>query len=207
MNSNRPDYSYLTKEDNFWALYRLVKKIPANQDNKFLYLGFLIIFIALQLFGQSYLLNEVKNIQNNLSTLTNISITIFGFGLTGYSIFSSLTDKSLQLELSKVPHIDTGLNYLQYTHCLFLKILIQVLKILLVIFILQNIFTLNIVLSFREMFSINSDFVATFIAILNGIVSSFYIYLLLLSKSFVFNVFHCIMMSTRWNAETKSNEK
>lgn len=199
-------YKYLTQETNFWSLYKKISKIKTQKDNKIIFFIALGAFILFCLVTSNSLPDTIEDVTRNSDSVAAYAITLFGIGLAGYSIFAGLTDKNLQLNLSQVTEDKTGLNYLQYTHCLFLKILVQALKVLILTFLIKVIISAAFIDLIIYHLSMDRESLVVWASCLNAAMLSMYIYLLLLSKSFIYNVYHCIMINVRWYAETKGDE-
>ena len=116
--------SELTDENSFWKLYKLTRVIPTNKDNLYIYWLFFMFFAVISQLSVTTLELELEFFATKAKDLIGWSISILGFILAGYSIFASLTDKSLQLKLASAIEPVTQLNLLKHTHCLFVKILI-----------------------------------------------------------------------------------
>lgn len=191
----------LTKENNFIELYKLARCIPTSKDNLYIYWASLLVFVFFGALNIGNLDNELKVLAQNVKDLINWSISILGFILAGYSIFASLTDKSLQKLLAKKVHKATGINRLKHTHCLFVKVLIDLIIIIGCCFFVKVVFNDQATIKSNLLNFYEGGVIAMLVSILNSVIDSLFIYMLLLCKSFVYNVYHIIMITTRWEIE------
>jgi hypothetical protein len=152
-------------------------------------------------FGLSSLESEFAELTKFSNDFVNRGISILGFILAGYAIFSSVTDKNLQEALAKKNEPKSGINYLKHTHALFVKILIELIILILIVFSLQVVFDIEILRSLVQYDYLNDLQMTKVIATIKAVVYSLFVYVLLLCKSFVYNVYHIIMISIRWSLE------
>jgi hypothetical protein len=189
----------LTKENNFWKLYAITRKIPDAKDNVVVFSISYFIFLLISFDGLDKTVEEIMNLKEVLKILLSTSVSVMGFILAGYAIFATLTDKVLQLEMSKHPEPITNLNYLKYSHAIFIRILID---LLLIAFLSLMFF------AYLEM-SVNDDFNLTqsiLLSVVEPLIYAFFVLILMLCKSFIYNVYNSIMTSIRWYSENNDSE-
>tara|TARA_R110001583_G_scaffold194778_2_gene366963 strand:+ start:2568 stop:3203 length:636 start_codon:yes stop_codon:yes gene_type:complete len=196
-------FNELTKENNFFELYKLTRKIPTSKDNLYIYWSVLVFFVLISITTVTEYTNELEILKAATKDLINWSISILGFVLAGYSIFASLTDKSLQLLLAGKVHKDTNINRLKHTHGLFIKVLIDLIILIFVCYFLKILFVDRNIIDSIVSKTLTPEQLALWLSIINAIVDSLFVYMLLLCKSFVYNVYHIIMITTRWEYEKK----
>ncbi|WP_102797120.1 hypothetical protein [Bowmanella denitrificans] len=182
----------LTEENNFWKLYALTRKIPDSKDNVLIFIVSYIIFFSYNYDGLKIEVDEFDRVKDALKLLLSTLLSIMGFILAGYAIFATLTDKELQHELADHIEPTTKLNYLKYSHCIFIRILVD----LLLIAFLSLLF-----FAFLEMANGISFEIEVLISIIEPLVYALMVLILMLCKSFIYNVYHSIMTSMRWYSE------
>lgn len=193
--------SELTDENSFWKLYKLTRKIPTSKDNLYVYWLFFSLFILIAPLSTATLDLKLESFAVNVKDLIGWSISILGFILAGYSIFASLTDKSLQLKLASAIEPKTKLNLLKHTHCLFVKVLIELIIMVFLAYILKVIFSKEVILPLIDIMGIQDSIASMAISFIDAVISSLFVMMLLLCKSFIYNVYHVIMVSIRWHAQ------
>lgn len=184
-------YSDLTKERSFWELYLEMRKIPVRKDNLIIYI---VSLLAILIFN-FLTLNDCREAElNSLSNnVISWSLSILGFAIAGYAIFSTLSDKSLQISMSEIKHPDYDLDYLRVAHLNILKPIVDFILIVVLSFIIGK-FSILLVCN---------DYLYVF---MESILDSFLVFIAISAKSFVFNIFSGVMTSIRWYAETKNSE-
>jgi hypothetical protein len=153
-----------------------------------------IIFFVIGFDGLDRRLEDIQGIKEVLKILLSTSVSIMGFVLAGYAIFATLTDKELQLEMSKHLEPKTNLNYLKYSHVIFIRILVD----LLLIAFLSLIFFAYLEMSVIDNVSLVH---ASVLVVIEPLMYAFMVLILMLCKSFIYNVYHSIMTSIRWYSE------
>lgn len=193
------DASDLTSEKSLWDVYKLSRKILPSKFQVIFVLG---SFLALA--SNSFLLASDQNII--LADLRkwsemgfSFSITILGFLIAGFTIFATLSKPKMMLAMMDHTNKETGLPTLKYNFFAFMKVFIAyisflVLYALIVLFGQSGGFIANVV-----EYLPNADCVKSIVInIVYAIVGSSFIYLLLLLKSFVFNIYAIVMNMLRW---------
>ena len=141
------------------------------------------------------------------SNLISWSVSLLAFILAGYSIFASSASKSMQVAMERFKSQDVGMSHLKKIHCIFLKICIDILMVVAILYItsLPPFLSLS-ELSSSTPFYINGNPVFL-IDLLLAFQSSLFVLVLMLSKSFIFNLFHSVMTTVRWEAESNPSEQ
>lgn len=193
------DDSDLTSEKSLWEVYKLSRRILPS---KFQVIFVLISFIALA--SNSFFLSSdqgviLADLRKWSEMGFSFSITILGFLIAGFTIFATLSKPKMMLAMMDHTNKETGLPTLKYNFFAFMKVFIAyisflVLYALIVIFGQAGGFISNVV-----GYLPNGDCVKSImINILYATVGSSFIYLLLLLKSFVFNIYAIVMNMLRW---------
>ncbi len=133
---------------------------------------------------------------------------VLGFLIAGFTIFATLTKPALFKRMAVVIHEETGLSYLKYNFFAFVEVFIQYLcftasSLLLMVSgpikgpaseILERVFD-------------NSDLAKALAArLVFCLMFTWSIYLLLLLKSFIFNIYHVVMTAIRWEFEPQGED-
>ncbi|UBU49919.1 hypothetical protein LCW13_06615 [Cobetia amphilecti] len=191
--------SDLTSEKSLWDVYILSRRILPG---KFQVIFVAIIFLLLSL--NAFLLsNDEEIILSDLRKWSemgfNFSITTLGFLIAGFTIFATLSKPKMMLAMMDHVNKETGLPTLKYNFFAFIKVFISyifflVFYALILLFGQPGGFIANL-----------SEHVPSFVCvkyvtinIVYAIVGSSFIYLLLLLKSFVFNIYAIVMNMLRW---------
>jgi hypothetical protein len=162
--------------------------------------------LAVNFLGKSSLAKELMELVTYIDSFINWGLSLVGFILAGYSIFASLTDKDLQLELALHVEEVSKLNFLKYSHCLFIKILFDLLILIFCAFIIKVTIDKEILDSLINQVGMKESLLIYLLVLLKTIFYSTFVLLLLLSKSFVYNIYHIIMISVRWYGKNKKSE-
>lgn len=199
--NNEFDPSSITSETSFWQLYKLCRKIPSSKDN------LIVFWLSLGLFSLGYTWLNVTSalrleLLNDLSSnLIAWSVSLLAFILAGYSIFASSASKSMQVAMERFDSKDDGMSHLKKIHCIFLKICIDILLVVFILFITS-------LTPFHDVMKVVNNSIASSVLqasimfdLLLAFQSSLFVLVLMLSKSFIFNLFHSVMTTVRWEAE------
>lgn len=196
------EFEEITKENSFWKLFKLTRKIKTPRDT------LLVFFCSFSLLFAFYSLrvSSLKDIEALIivasDTLLTLSTSLIGFIFAAYVLFASMTDKELMRVMALHQHPDYNMSFLKFGHCNFIKIILDLLFLLFVAYLGKTIFP-----TLPEFKSITSDFIKIIYVFLLATYQASFILVLMLCKSAIFNVYHSIMMSTRWYAEEKEKEK
>jgi uncharacterized integral membrane protein len=189
----------LTSEKNLWDVYKLSRKI---RPGKFQVLCVALTFVALWT-------NAFFLVKNDNSLLIDVrkwaefgfdfSITTLGFLIAGFTIFATLSKPRMMLAMMDHINKETKLPTLKYNFFTFMKVFIAYIAIsiayLLVMILGQaDGFFSNLVSLFPGHHFVKIALIkVAYIAI-----GSSFVYLLLLLKSFVFNIYAIVMNFLRW---------
>ena len=188
----------LTSEKSLWDVYKLSRRIlPSKFQVVFL------LFIMLALGINSFVFLDDTIILNYVRKWSELgftfSITTLGFLIAGFTIFSTLSKPKMMLAMMDHVNKDTGLPTLKYNFFTFMKVFIA--------YIVISIFYMLVILLGHEggILSNVISLLPNEVCIKSLIIKSSYIfvgssflYLLLLLKSFVFNIYAIVMNFLRW---------
>jgi hypothetical protein len=198
------DDSELTSEKSLWDIYKRSRGIQPNKFQLFLTLSVMVL-LGVNAF---VLKSDVSVILNDARAWAangfNFSITTLGFLIAGFTIFATLSKPEMMLAMMGHIHKETGLPTLKYNFFTFMNVFIVYIAFsfvyLLVILLGQSKgFMSNIFALIPNGEYINGELIkTTIIKISYMIIGTSFVYLLLLLKSFVFNIYAIVMNFLRW---------
>ena len=198
---------HLTEEKKLWDVYVQSRRIPSNRFNAittsfvFLVLAANAVFTSQTSFE---ILNLVRALAENGFTIAFIAI---GFLLTGFTVFSTITQPSLFLAMAKVTNPESGLSYLKHNYFVFLRVFIYYLGF--------AVFSLSIMAfghpggampTLVSYFPSSDFFEVLLVKACYVVILTWYYFLVVQLKSFLFNIYHSVMTSLRWEHEGHDKE-
>lgn len=189
----------LTKEKSLWDIYKLSRRILPNKVQFILILVFALLLSSNALFFSDDSEKILKDVREWSKIGFSFTITALGFLIAGFTIFATLSKPKMLLAM--MDHIDskTGLPTLKYNFIAFMKVFIA--------YIVFSLFYLSILVLGGHNGIIDnaiellpqSELIKTcVINIAYTITGSSFVYLLMLLKSFVFNIYAIVMNNLRW---------
>lgn len=202
------DQSELTKEKSLWDVYVLSRRILPGKLQVITVLLF-VCFLGVNAF---FLEKDISSIVYNARKWAeygfNFSITTLGFLIAGFTIFATISKPRMLLAMMQYNNKKTGLPTLKYNFFAFMKVFIAYISI--------SIFYISVLLlgskdgfleNILELIP-NGHCVGTTLAkCAYALIGGSFVYLLLLLKSFVFNIYAIVMNFLRWEYnEIQENE-
>jgi len=191
--------SDLTSEKSLWDIYKLSRRIIPNRVQIFI-----VAFAGTALSINAFVLQEdssilLKNTREWAESGFNFSITTLGFLIAGFTIFATLSKPKMMLAMMDHTNKETGLPTLKYNFFTFMKVFIAYIFFALVylsiiLFGQKGGFISNLL----ELVPNQECLKVTLIKTAYVIVGSSFVYLLLMLKSFVFNIYAIVMNFLRW---------
>ena len=140
----------------------------------------------------------------------SFSAGILGFLIAGFTIFATVSDKSLFVEMAKIVDTKSGLSYLKYNFFTLMYVFIAYVGFAVLCLLIQLLGGSSGFLSILVRWvSFDNNFLMTK-RILSGVsivvVGTYFFYVLIILQSFIFNIYHIVMTSIRWEIE-KNNHK
>lgn len=199
--------SDITSEKSLWDIYKLSRQIKPS-----IFQSVAVIFVMVLLAINSFLLeNNTQVILDDTrkwaETGFNFSITTLGFLIAGFTIFATLSKPKMMLAMMEHVNKKTGLPTLKYNFFTFMKVFIMytsfsVLYLFIEIFGQENGLLSNVIV-----FIPNAECIKVVLINLSySIVGSSFFYLLLLLKTFIFNIYAITMNFLRWEYNEINNE-
>ena len=191
--------SELTSEKSLWDVYILSRRILPSK------IHLLIVLIVSFLLALNAFAFE-KNIGIILSDVRlwakmgfSFSITTLGFLIAGFTIFATLAKPKMMLAMMDHTHKETGLPTLKYNFFAFMNVFIayislSVVYLCVVIFGQKGGMLSNVI----EVIPYSECLKISLIKISYVFIGSSFIYLLLLLKSYIFNIYTIVMNFLRW---------
>lgn len=196
----------ITEISSFTKLYRVVRKIKTSKYIRNVFFLTFIIFGIFNFLGHDDLTDSVKHLIEYSNDLISWSVSILGFILAGYSIYSTLTDKKLNLALASFTNHDYQISYLIYTHAVFIKVIMEITVICLLSFSIQVVANSGFLTSVIKHVSETKSTLYFSIFFLT-LIQSLFTYVLMSCLVFIYNVYHSIMTSIRWYAENSDEDE
>lgn len=189
----------LTSEKSLWDVYKLSRRILPS---KFQIILLLITMLALGVNAfmlvsdDSVLLSDVRK-WSELGF--NFSITTLGFLIAGFTIFATLSKPKMMLAMMEHTNSETGLPTLKYNFFTFMKVFIAYIAISIVYLMVMILGQPDGFLSNIIAFLPNDECIKSIaIKVSYILIGGSFVYLLLLLKSFVFNIYAIVMNFLRW---------
>jgi len=193
------DDSALTSEKSLWDIYKLSRHIQPNKFQLFLTLSVMVL-LGINAFvlqnDASVILSDARAWATNGF---NFSITTLGFLIAGFTIFATLSKPEMMLAMMEHKNEETGLPTLKYNFFTFMNVFIVYIVTsfvyLLVMLLGQSGGFMDNILALTP----NGECLKIVIIKLSYmIIGTSFVYLLLLLKSFVFNIYAIVMNFLRW---------
>lgn len=204
------DSKELTKEKSLWDVFKLSLNIQPNNIQLII-----LITTALLLYLNAFFLENndsilLKDTRQWASMGFNFSITTLGFLITGFTIFATLAKPQMLLQMMDHYNEKYKMPTLKYNLIVFMKVFIgyiflSIIYVLIILLGQVGGFISNLFLYFTAI----TSYKVCIIKMSYVFVGTSFMYLLLLLKSFVFNIYATIMTFLRWeyiNEDQKYNK-
>ena len=205
----------LTSEKSLFDVYKKAKHVASSRSNKivsfsiFLILFFIFsanIYTNLSIISYSSLILTIRKVAE-IGFLFNISI--LGFLVAGFAIFSSITKPDVFILLAKLNHTKLGISRLQFIFFNFLFVFIHFIAFLsFCIFI--NIFLFSggpFSSAIRLIAAADSHYIIFGSSIALSILVSWLSFLIMLLKSFIWNMYQAVLVTIVTEAEMREQEE
>ncbi len=206
-----PKLEDLTKEKNMWHILWAAKCIHAplwQQTLFFLCVVAVLIYVCLTDTDPASLAVRLRSC---LGLAFNSAVALLGFLLAGFTFFASFGDKSLFLHSAKRSHDKFNeMSWLKYFMFTFVKTIF-----LYFAFVILSLFTLIVGSKdgpISEMLRVVDDkwepaFRHFVVSAGYVIFLPFFVFLLTILSSFIYNVYHVTMLSIQWEWAKQDKEK
>ncbi len=193
------DESELTSEKSLWDVYWMSRTI---RPSKFQLLSVLTVMSALAI-NAFVLETDVTTILTDTrkwaSSGFNFSITTLGFLIAGFTIFATLSKPEMMLAMMSHRNKKTNLPTLKYNFFTFMKVFIMYIVFSLLYLAIELFGQQGGLLSnLLSLMPYSVCLKSTMIKVAYIIVGGSFFYLLLLLKTFIFNIYTITMNFLRW---------
>jgi hypothetical protein len=202
------DLSELSREKSLVAIRLKARQIPSSRFNVWCVVGVAILsilYVSLTRSSASVLATRTRELAE---MGFNFSIGILGFLIAGFTVFATITKENLFRAMALVPRQGTGLSTLKYNLFAFMRVFIDYLLFASLCMTVKIVAAQGGALS--ELISLlpGSDDIrhnlsrvgfATFVTLL--------VYILIILKSFVFNIYGFVITTIQWSFLTTPPEE
>lgn len=193
------DDAELTSEKSLWDVYKQSRRILPSKLQIFAVLATMLC-LGINAFvfvdNDALLLRDVRKWSE---MGFNFGITTLGFLIAGFTIFATLSKPKMMLAMMEHTNKETGLRTLKYNFFAFMKVFIAYISVSLIyLFIVLMGQSDGLVANVISLFPNSSCVKSSIIKVSYLIVGSSFVYLLLLLKSFIFNIYAIVMNFLRW---------
>ncbi len=198
----------LFKEKSLWDIYRLSRTLPQSRFNVVLRRGTFFILFSFCILNE-YLGNRLLSIGSMEAAVRNWSeqglafaAQTLGFLIAGYTIFATITRPELNSILAQTPEKRSKINSLKFIHTVFISVFISYLSFVsfcLAITLFAN--SSGPLTALLHPAVINHRLMKAFVV--SGIFcieGTWLVELLLLLKSFVWNLYQAVLVVIAWEA-------
>lgn len=200
------DASELTSEKSLWDIFRLSWRIKPSRSHVIITTSVLALLLINAFWLEKDGGTLLKDIREWTSFGFAFSISTLGFLVAGFTIFATLTKPEMLLTMMDYIHQETGLPTLKYNFFAFMRVFI--------FYILFATIYISVVL-FGQSGGLISKWMALLpeaehikffaVRLAYAFIGVSLIHLLLLLKTFIFNIYFIVMNSLRWEYY-KSNQ-
>lgn len=201
-NSDFPP-SDLTKEKSLWDIYKAARSIPSTPFNRAIVicsLGFIVLEIFVSTRPTPLYLKDVRE----LSLLgLQIGLSTLGFLIAGFTIFATISKPTLSISMSQIKHPDLEMSFLKKNYYVFMRVFIYYIAFCFFCFSLYALGKPHGIIASLVNLSPSAQVLKDAISRISyGSLLMFYVVILIQLKSFIFNTYHSVMTSLRWESES-----
>lgn len=190
--------AFLTEEKRLWHIYKASRRIKHSRFNTYTTLAIAaVLTLGVELSTDSA--GSIESVINSFSqTGLILAITTLGFLIAGFTIFSTVSSPAMLVKMAEIENPESGLPWIKHIYFIFMRVFVYYLVFsvyCLFVIIFTNpgfsleVFSINLFGNSAGMVAVKAAYVVLF---------SGYYFLLVQLKSFIFNVYHCVMTSLRW---------
>lgn len=210
MNKSNPDD--ITKEIGLLDIYKASRsRLPRNKINIFSTLTvftMLVVYAVASTESSVFLLEKVRKWAE---VGFSFSAGILGFLIAGFTIFATVSDKSLFIAMATTRHQGSGLSYLKYNFFILMYVFIAYLGFAILCLLIQLLGGTSGFISIMTELIAGKDNLLLTKRFLAGVsivvVGTWFFYSLMILQSFIFNVYHIVMTAIRWEVEKDNQEE
>lgn len=205
---NKIDAKEITKEKSLWDVYLLCKRITISTFHVCILLTASIFLLTNSFFIEKDMSHLVSDIRNWALIGFNFAVTTLGFLIAGFTIFATLSKPDMFLQMMSVQHKKTQMPTLKYNFMAFMKVFISFITftfiyLVIILFCQANGMIGNII----DLFPYSTVIKELIIKLGYCVIGTSLIYLVLVVKTFIFNIYAIIMNNIRWELYIKRKEQ
>lgn len=198
----------ITKEKSLWDVYLLSRKITISTFHVCIMLAALIFLSTNAFFIEKNNFILLSDIRNWSTIGFNFSVTTLGFLIAGFTIFATLSKPDMFLAMMAYKNKETQIPTLKYNLMAFMKVFISFISCTFIyLFIILFCQTNGVVGNIIELLPWNNYIKEYLIKLIYCVIGVSLIYLVLVVKTFIYNIYAIVMNSIRWEYHIKQKEK
>jgi len=202
------DEKLLTSEKSLWDIYLLSRKIGGSKIQNFIVLLVAVLLSVNAFHFESSVGVLLTDVRQWAEIGFSFSVTTLGFLIAGFTIFATLSKPDMMLAMMDHINKETQLPTLKYNFFTFMKVFIfyivfSVIYLMIILFAQSGGLFSNL---FEYVLSCDQLKIAS-IKIIYIVVGTSFIYLVLLLKGFVFNIYAIVMNFLRWEYVVNKSNK
>jgi len=196
------DPAELTKERNLLDIYRQSRKITSSGFNQ-VASAIVLCLLLTYVLASSNVHVIARNVRELADLGFNFTVGILGFLLAGFTIFATVSKTKLLKTMAVTQHKESGLSYLKYSFFAFMKVFIVYLAFATLCLLIKIIGgpegPVTLLITWMPSGVRTLKRVVASISLI--VVGTWFFFLLMVLKSFIFNVYHIVMTAIRWEFE------
>lgn len=199
----------ITQEKSLYDIFKKSLKMQYNRFNLLVLFLSLVVLICYCLYTDDSSYSIIKKVRWMSDIGMSFVANILGFLVAGFTIYATITDKNLFVHMSKIEHPKYKISYLKYSLFNFMYVFVIYISFLMFCFAIRILFdshgTIPTLLKLNHLHSpaIKGIGVKGLFILLGVWIT----YLILLLKSFAFNIYHVVTVSIRWEYENQLKSK
>lgn len=206
---NDLDPSDLTREIGLLEIYKASRsKLPRSRINNFSTILVFSVLSIYAIFSSETSTQLLEKIRKWSELGFGFSAGILGFLIAGFTIFATVSDKSLFTEMARQPKGDTGLSYLKYNFFALMYVFIVYLSFAILCLLIQLLGGTSGFLSMIIKLVTSDLYFEDVKRVISGfgvvVVGTWFFYCLILLQSFIFNIYHIVMTAIRWQLQNEA---
>jgi hypothetical protein len=201
----------LLKEKNLLAIYKASRiSLAFNRFNFYctLFVGGILSTYAYSTSEDATLL--AGKLQKLSEFGFSFSASILGFLIAGFTIFATVADKDMFINMAKTPYPNSSLSYLKYNFFALMDTFLIYMGFIIIctLIILLGGPSGPISMIFKlvggELFYPEVKRFSLGVAL--AVLGTYFFYLIMVLQSFIFNIYHIVMTGIAWEDQAKMNE-
>ena len=199
----------VTKETSLFDIFKHCHIYFANTFNLSVTALVLIAMIVYLIYGNVSHASYVIKIRGLADTGLSFVGNMLGFLIAGFTIFATFSDKELFMFMATKKHEKYGISYLKYSFFAFMYVFIIYLLfgtfcLLIKLFADKDNIALHVVNGIKDVSQWNKRYMS---GAVHAILGTWFFYLFVILKAFIFNVYHVVVTRIRWELITKQEQQ